>query len=100
MQLHSLQKQPNLKLKTHSKQLLGYLPLAFALPKRSQLYWAFPFRKFSLVYGLKKQRPVLALLIGFHLSSKPLLVVINHDVLPVGGLDDHLEDVEILQSMF
>jgi hypothetical protein len=25
-------KQPNLKLKTQPKQLLGYLPLAFALP--------------------------------------------------------------------
>jgi hypothetical protein len=25
-------KQPNLKLKTWTKQLLGYLPIAFALP--------------------------------------------------------------------
>ncbi len=32
MQLHLQQKQPNLKLKTWPKQLLGYLPLAFALP--------------------------------------------------------------------
>ncbi len=29
--LHLQQKQPNLKLKTQPKQLLGYLPLAFAL---------------------------------------------------------------------
>jgi hypothetical protein len=28
-------KQPNLKLKTWSKQLLGYLPLAFVLPKHT-----------------------------------------------------------------
>ncbi len=32
IQLHSLPKQPSLKLKTLPKQLLGYLPLAFALP--------------------------------------------------------------------
>jgi hypothetical protein len=32
VQLHPLQKQPNLKLKTRPKQLLGYLSLAFALP--------------------------------------------------------------------
>jgi hypothetical protein len=32
MQFHSLQKQPNLKFKSHPKQLLGYHPLAFALP--------------------------------------------------------------------
>ncbi len=31
-------KQPNLKLKTPPKQLLGYLPLAFALPGGGQLY--------------------------------------------------------------
>jgi len=31
MQLHSLQKQTNLKLKARPKQLLGYLPLAFVL---------------------------------------------------------------------
>ena len=31
MQLPSQQKQPNLKLKTQPKQLLGYLLLAFAL---------------------------------------------------------------------
>jgi hypothetical protein len=31
-------KQPNLKLKTRPKQLLGYLPLAFALPAVS--YWS------------------------------------------------------------
>jgi hypothetical protein len=30
--LHSLQKQPSLKWKTQTKQLLGYLPLAFVLP--------------------------------------------------------------------
>ncbi len=32
MQSHSLQKQPNLKLKTWLKQLLGSLPLGFVLP--------------------------------------------------------------------
>ena len=32
MQLHSWQKQPNLKFKTQSKQLLVYLPLTFAFP--------------------------------------------------------------------
>jgi hypothetical protein len=32
MQLHSLPKQPRLKLKTLPKQLLRSLPLAFALP--------------------------------------------------------------------
>ncbi len=30
--LHSLQKQPSLKWKTRTKQLLGYLSLAFVLP--------------------------------------------------------------------
>jgi hypothetical protein len=30
-------KQPNLKLKTRPKQLLGYLPLAFALPALSYI---------------------------------------------------------------
>ena len=34
--LCSLQKQPNLKLQTQPKQLLGYLPLAFALPSFTQ----------------------------------------------------------------
>jgi hypothetical protein len=28
MQLHALQKQPSLELKTQPKQLLGYIPLA------------------------------------------------------------------------
>jgi hypothetical protein len=32
VQLHSSQKQPDLKLKTRPKLLLGYLPLAFRLP--------------------------------------------------------------------
>jgi hypothetical protein len=32
-QLHSQQQQPNLKLKTWPKQLLGYLQLAFGLPE-------------------------------------------------------------------
>jgi hypothetical protein len=32
MQIHSQQKQPNFKFKTWPKQLLGSLPLAFALP--------------------------------------------------------------------
>jgi hypothetical protein len=32
MQLHSIAKWPNLKLKTRLKQLLGSLPLAFVLP--------------------------------------------------------------------
>jgi hypothetical protein len=32
MQLLSLQKRPNLKWKTWTKPLLGYLSLAFALP--------------------------------------------------------------------
>ncbi len=32
IQLHSKPKQSNLKLKTWPKQLLGYHPLAFALP--------------------------------------------------------------------
>jgi len=32
MQLHSQQKQTNLKLKTWPKQLLGSLPLTFVLP--------------------------------------------------------------------
>jgi hypothetical protein len=31
VQLHPKQKQPNLKLKTRPEQLLGSLPLAFAL---------------------------------------------------------------------
>ncbi len=35
IQLHLKQKQPNLKLKTLPKQLLGSLPLAFVLPTRS-----------------------------------------------------------------
>ncbi len=29
-------KQPNLKLKTRPKQLLGYLPFAFALPDEAE----------------------------------------------------------------
>ncbi len=29
-------KQPNLKLKTWSKQLLGYIPLAFVLPAQTE----------------------------------------------------------------
>jgi hypothetical protein len=33
MQLHSSLKQPNLKLKTRPKQFLGYLLLAYALPR-------------------------------------------------------------------
>jgi hypothetical protein len=32
MQLHSIAKRPNLKLKTRLKQLLGSLPSAFVLP--------------------------------------------------------------------
>ncbi len=32
IQWHSWQKQPNLKLKTQPKQLVGFLPLGFALP--------------------------------------------------------------------
>jgi hypothetical protein len=32
MQLHSSLKQPNLKLKTRPKQVLGYLMLAYGLP--------------------------------------------------------------------
>ncbi len=35
LQMHSQQKQPNLKLKSWSKQLLGYLPLAFTLPSKT-----------------------------------------------------------------
>jgi hypothetical protein len=35
-QLRSLQKQPDLKLKTRPKQILGYLPLAFTLPNASK----------------------------------------------------------------
>jgi hypothetical protein len=31
IQLHSLQKQPNLKVKTRPEQLLGYLPLVLVL---------------------------------------------------------------------
>ncbi len=33
MQLRSSQKQPNLNLKTRSKLILGYLPLAVVLPR-------------------------------------------------------------------
>ncbi len=35
MQLRSKLKRPNLKLKTRPKQLLGYLPLAFALTEET-----------------------------------------------------------------
>ena len=35
MQSHTLQKGPNLKLKTRPQQLLGSLPLAFALPAQT-----------------------------------------------------------------
>jgi hypothetical protein len=41
-------KQPNLKLKTRPKQLLGSLPLAFVLPRGGQLYWTFTLCYFSL----------------------------------------------------
>jgi len=34
IQLHSKQKQPNLKKKTWPNQLLGYLPIAIALPSQ------------------------------------------------------------------
>ena len=37
MQLHLLKKQPNLKLKTQHKQLLGSLPLAFVLPGETNM---------------------------------------------------------------
>jgi hypothetical protein len=36
MKLLSSQKQPNLKLKTQPKQLLGYLLLAYALPRSNE----------------------------------------------------------------
>jgi hypothetical protein len=37
MQLHSKQKQPNLKLKTWHKQLLSSLLLSFVLPSLAKL---------------------------------------------------------------
>jgi hypothetical protein len=41
MQWHSCQKQPNLKLETQPKQLVGSLTLAFALPdyQKSKLFF-------------------------------------------------------------
>ncbi len=39
MQLHSIQKQADLKLKTWPKQLLGSLPLTFALPVETEWKW-------------------------------------------------------------
>ncbi len=60
-------KQPNLKLKTWLKQLLGFLPLAFELPRQKDIFIKRPksqpkINKISLGFDVVQQTIIFALL--------------------------------------